>query len=264
MVFRGVLVVLSMLACKGEPKRSYCEALCDWAVGCAEADRDIDAEAEMAECLAATRESDPSCANAEEGTINPASAKLLEPCVNAIDGAASAGDCDAFTGTPEQVLTGTVPAECATQAEDAVQTFEVAQSSSVETGAEMCQRYADTICRRAEECILGDFGGDIPQAATDELGTPFDNCVDALAPVFTNDCIENDLYKAEESVTDLNTARQGARDCLVGFDAVPCEQLTEQGAMPETCAASQSSLEDLADIGMVVYELGLEYAEYAQ
>jgi hypothetical protein len=264
MVFRGVLVVLSMLACKGEPKRSYCEALCDWAVGCADADRDIDAEAEMAECLAATRESDPSCAKAEEGTIDPASAKLLTPCVTAIDDAAAAGDCDAFTGTPEQVLTGTVPAECATQAGDAVQTFEVAQSSSVETGAEMCQRYADTICRRAEECILGDFGGDIPQAATDTLGTPFDRCVEAMAIAFTNDCIADDLYKAEESVTDLNTARQGARDCLVGFEAVPCDQLMDQGALPESCAASQSSPDDLLAIGEVVLELGLEYAEYAQ
>jgi hypothetical protein len=264
MVFRGLLLVLSMLACKGEPKRSYCEALCDWAVGCAAADRDIDTEAELAECLEATSASDPSCAKAEEGKIDPASAKLLEPCVKAIDDAAAAGECDPFTGTPEQVLTGTVPAACGTQAQDAVQTFEIAQSSSVETGAELCQRYADTICARAEECILGDFGGEIPQAVTDELGTPFDRCVQALAPIFTNDCIANDLYKAEESITDLNAARQAARDCLVGFEAAPCDALLDQGTMPESCAASQSSPEDLLAIGTVVVDLGLEYAEAAQ
>lgn len=263
MVFRGVLVVLSMLACKGEPQRSYCEALCDWAVGCAAAERDIDAEAELSECLAATRASDPSCAKAEEGSMDPASKKLLEPCVNAIDDAAAAGECDPFTGTPEQVVTGTAPAACATQAEDAVATFEEAQSSTVETGAELCQRYADTICRRAEECILGDLGGEIPQAVTDELGTPFDRCVQALAPVFTNDCIESDLYAAEESVTDLNTARQAARDCLVEFDAVPCDGLMS-GELPETCAASQTEPDKLLEIGQVVVDLGLAYAEAAQ
>lgn len=264
MVFRGLLVVLSMLACKGEPKRSYCEALCDWAVSCAAAEREIDTEAELAECLAATSASDPSCAKAEEGTIDPASAKLLEPCVNAIDGAAAAGECEPFTGTPQQVLTGTVPAECATQAGDAIATFEVAQSSTVETGAELCQRYAETICRRAEECILGDFGGEIPQAVTDEIGTPFDNCVRALEPVFTNDCIANDLYAAEQSVTDVNPTRQAARDCLVGFEAVPCDQLLDQGMLPETCAGSQSSPDDLLRIGEVVFDLGLQYAEYLE
>ncbi|MEZ4241702.1 MAG: hypothetical protein R3F59_37255 [Myxococcota bacterium] len=264
MLVRGLLVVMSLLACKGEPKRSYCEALCDWAVGCAEADRDIDADAELAACLDATRASDPSCAKAEEGTIDPASAKLLSPCVTAIDDKAAAGECEPFTGTAQQVLTGTVPAACVTQAQDAVQTFEVAQSSTVESGAELCQRFADTICQRAEECILGDFGGEIPTAVTDQLGTPFDRCVEALAPVFTNDCISNDLYKAEQNVTDVNTARQAARDCLVDFAEVPCGDLLDQGSLPPQCAASQSSPDDLAAIGSAVVQIGLDYAEYAQ
>lgn len=263
MVFRGMLVLLSALACKGDKEqRSYCQALCEWAVGCAAADRDIDQAAEFEECLANTSASDPSCAAADEGSLNPVEAQALEPCVNAIDEAATNGECSVFTGTPAEVLSGTAPTECATQGADAVATFEAAQSSTVETNEEMCNRYAETFCQRAEECIIGDLGGDIPQAVIDAVGgTPFELCVQAMAPVFTNDCIAENLYAPEEGVTDINTARQAARTCMVQFSEVPCSDLTNPDALPEECAASQSSPEDLVNMAGVIFDLAQQYQD---
>ena len=119
-MLRGFLLVLTVIACQGEPQRSYCEALCDWAVTCQATEREIDAAALTTACLDATLASDPGCAKAEAGELNLASAKLLEPCVTAIDDAALAADCSGFVGSIDELKLGTAPAKCLTQAEDAV------------------------------------------------------------------------------------------------------------------------------------------------
>ena len=265
MVTRGFLVLLAAFACSGEPKRSYCESLCDWAVACHATERTIDSEAMLASCLDATRASDASCEKAETGKIDPASAKLLEPCVKAIDENASAGTCEGFVGRLDDLKTATVPAECTTQADDAVATFDAARDATVETGEELCLRYTATFCSRSEECILGDFGGEIPSAATDALGTPYDRCVQAMDAAFTDNCVGNDLYEAEDSLTDANLARQASRTCLAEFDQVSCDALFSGDLENEagSCAGSVSSPQDLAAIGGALLKLSQDYAEYA-
>lgn len=265
MLTRGFLVLLSALACSGEPKRSYCEALCDWAVACQATERTVESEAMLESCLTATRASDASCEKAESGKMDPASAKLLEPCVKAIDANTDAAECDGFVGSIEKLKTATVPAECATQADDAVATFDAARDATVETGEQLCHRYTATFCTRSEECILGDLGGQIPQAAIDELGTPYDRCVQALDAAFTDDCVANDLYKAEDNITDANLPRQASRTCLAEFDAISCDALFSGDLSNESasCTASVSSPDDLLKIATELVKLSDDFAEYA-
>ncbi|MEQ1508543.1 MAG: hypothetical protein ABMB14_40300 [Myxococcota bacterium] len=267
MVFRGMLAVLAVLACSGEPKRSYCEALCDWAVTCQGTEREVDAEALTTACLDATRASDASCEKAETGKMDPASAKLLEPCVNAIDDNEASATCDGFVGSIDALKTATAPASCASQAGDAVATFDAARDATTETGTELCQRYAETFCGRSEECILGDFGGQIPQAAIDAMGgTPYDLCVERLDQAFTADCIGADLYRAEENLTDVNLARQAARECLRDFTSISCDDLYAGNLETHSasCVGSVSDPQDLATIAQTMLELSQEFAAYAR
>jgi hypothetical protein len=266
-MLRGILVLLAAFACSGEPKRSYCESLCDWAVTCHETERTVDSQALLDQCLAETRASDASCEKAESGKMDPASAKLLEPCVKAIDEAATAGECNGFVGSIEQLKVATVPAACATQSADAVATFGAARDATVETGEQLCNRYTATFCERSADCILGDFQGEIPQEAIDALGgTPFELCVERLDLAFTNSCVSNDLYAAEEDLTDANLARQASRTCLSEFDAISCEQLIGGDVSNETaaCAGSVSDPDDLLAIGQALLTLSDEFAAYAQ
>lgn len=255
------LMGLLMLACSGEPSRSTCDAACDLAVSCHEAERPIDAEAKRAECLAATEASDDSCAKAADGKLDPATKKLVDECVAALDDQAAAGECDTFTRTwsatevPEPVVP---PTACAPY----VGTIETARKTTAETGEELCQRFTDTFCLRTEECVLGDFGGEIPQAVIDELGTPFDLCVEKLSAQ-TASCVANDLYAAEESVDDVNTGRQGARSCLGGFDELTCEQITS-GALPEECAGAFTSTDDSVAFATALLEVAQDFEDAAQ
>lgn len=262
MVFRGMMVLLAALACKGEPKRSYCEALCDWAVGCQAASRDIDEAAKLEECLASSRASDPSCESAETGKIDPASAKALEPCVNAIDDAAAAGECDGFTGSIDELKTATVPASCATQGDDAVATFDDVRLSTQETGEELCGRFTETICQKATDCLLGDF--ELPQEAIDAVGgTPYEICVQRFDPLLTAECIAADRYKAEENLDDVNAARQSARECLVAFEDVECNQLlATPPQLPPICAGSFTSNEQLESIVTALAGVYGDFEEY--
>jgi hypothetical protein len=253
---------LSLLGgCGGEPTRSYCEAVCDWAVDCQSTERTIDEAASLEACLTETRASDPSCAKAEEGSIDPVSKKALQGCVSAIDAAAGAGECTAFVGSIDEIKTGTAPAECLTQGGDVVATFEAARDATTETGPELCQRYTETYCRRTEECVLADFDGSLPQAAQDALGSPYDLCVARLEPVFTTQCTDDDLYLPETSLDDVNTARQGARECLAQFDTVSCEDLLA-GQLPEFCAASFTSTDQATQVGGALFQLAQDYAQY--
>lgn len=255
---------LTMLAgCGGEPTRSYCEAVCDWAVTCAGTERTVDADALRTECLAQTHASDPGCEKAESGSIDPVSAKALSGCVSAVDAAAAAGECEAFVGSIDEIKTATPPSECLTQGADAALTFEAGRTATYETGPDLCQRYTDTYCRRTDECLIGDvFDGSLPQAAQDALGDPYDLCVARLEPVFTTECTADDLYAPEQDVDQVNTARQGARECLAGFDAISCEDLLA-GNLPEYCAASFSSTEQTTEFAAALVQIAQDYAEFA-
>lgn len=246
----------------GEPARSYCEAVCDWAVGCQATERSVDLDALREQCLTETRAADPSCAKAEAGTLDPVSAKALSGCTSAVDDLAGAQECAAFVGSIEEIKVGAPPSECLTQGEDAAATFEVARDSTTESGAELCQRYTTTYCERVDECVIGDFDGGLPQAAQDALGSPYDLCVQRLDPVFTSACVADDLYAPEASLDDLNTARQGARECLRGIGAIACEDLLA-GNLPETCGASFTTTDQATAFGQALFQLAQDYAAYA-
>lgn len=248
----------------GEPQTSYCEAVCDWAVACHEGERDIDRDASYQACLDATRASDDSCAKAEAGELNPAAAKLLEPCTNAVQAANDAGECSAFTGTIDEIKTATPPTECAGQGTDSVATFEAARNATKESGDALCQRFTDTTCARTDECILGDFSGQIPQEVIDAVGgTPYELCVERLAPVQTTPCQDEELYLAETNLDEVNPPRQAARECLDDFTSISCPDLFA-GELTEVCVGSFSDPADLIAVAQVLLELSDEFAEAAQ
>jgi hypothetical protein len=257
-----VFASLAATSCSalGEPQRSYCEALCDWAVSCAGDERSVDAAAETAACIADAQAIDPQCAAASDGSLNPVEAEALTPCVDAIDAAASAGECDGFTGSIDDLKVATTPAECAGQGEDAQTVFTTVQESAAETNDELCTRFSETFCGLADECIVGDFGNEIPQEAIDAAGgTPFDLCVTAVNAV-TTECIDNDLYGLEEDFSDVNTARQAARECMSGFDAVTCEQVFS-GEVPQLCAAAFTTTDQAVAFATAMTEVAAAFAQ---
>jgi hypothetical protein len=262
LAMKGFLFLWVAIACKGEPKRSYCEALCDWAVACNQEVRpDLDVEAETQECLDATRASDPSCAKAEDGTIDPASGKALDLCVTAIDEAAAAGECDAYNGSIEQVEAGAPPAECASQAGDYINTFHVGRDAAAESGAELCQRLTDTLCAKLSECILGDT--EPPQEAVDALGgTPTELCVQRLEPIFTQDCISSGRYEPSEGL-EPNVARDSAIICAGSVATAQCTDLiaAPPNLSPE-CAASFTTPEQALQVGEALVDIAGDYEEF--
>jgi len=263
---KGFLVLMVAVACKGEPTRSYCEALCDWAVGCANGERPVDADALTESCLDSARSSDASCEKAESGSMNPASIKLLQGCVNDIDAKASAGDCNGFTGPIEDLKVGAPPLSCASQAGDYVSTYNDARDATKETNEELCNRVTDTMCQRVSDCVLGDFAGDIPKSVTDALGgTPYDLCVKQLDPVITQKCISGDMYEPESSFDNVNIAREGARSCMKNFSNVSCDSLISKTPTLDdaTCAAMFSSPDDLLKVGKALVDLSDAFSQYA-
>lgn len=257
----STLLVSLLVGCGGDPVRSSCEAACDWAVSCQEADRPVDAAALSEACLAATRAEDPSCEKAESGKMDPASKSLLETCVSEIDAQASAGECNAFTGAdPEDPPSQEdFPQGCITQGDDAVAVFEAAYTSTAETNEQMCNRYSEAFCAASAACILGDFGGQIPQAVIDEIGTPEEICLGKLEDQ-TQSCVDTNLYAPEESLADTpNTARAAARLCLSKLSELSCEQING-GEFPPECAGSRSSAED----NLAFATAALETAEEVQ
>jgi len=255
-----------LLGCKGEPVQSYCEATCDWATSCQVADGWVEDESALYEsCLAETRSLDASCAKAEEGTIDPASKKALQSCTNAIQAKNDAGECDVFTlADPTAVGVDSLPTACVTQGADAQAVFEAAYASTQETNEELCTRFTESYCAASAECILGDFGDQIPQAVKDAMGgEPYDICVSRLQPQ-TDACIANGLYEPEASFTDTpNTARQGARRCLRELSSLSCEQING-GELPEVCAASFTSTEDSLAFATALFELAQDFQAAAQ
>ena len=234
-----IAILLSLLACETTPQTSYCESLCDWGTECAAAERDIDANL-SADCVAATEAVDSDCATASSEGV-AAGAGLLSTCTDAIDAEAAAGSCGAFTGTYDELVLGVTPTECATQGLDAQATFEAAVDAVTETNDQLCSRFTTTYCEAMDACLINDLG-DIPDAVWEQLGGSAVELCQASAGIssFTESCTAEQLYLPEDSASDLNTARQGARECLRGFDAVSCEELLS-GAVPETCAAAFTS-----------------------
>lgn len=247
-----VLSTLAAVSCKSEPTRSYCEAVCDYTVGCHEADRTVDADAKYADCLAATEATDDSCAKATNGEMSAANAKLLEPCVAAIDDMASAGECDPVTGRYDDIVSATAPKDCLSQGADAQKTFDAARTATQETGGELCQRFTDDFCGKVVSCIEEDVGT-VPDAVSTALGgTPFELCVARMDPVFTTECTNTGLYEPPPSKLDEPTvAREGARECLRDFSALTCDAIFTGSGMDPTCAGAFANNDQLIAVAGV-------------
>ena len=234
-----IAILLSLLACETTPQTSYCEALCDWATECAATERDIDAGL-GAECLTATEAVDSSCATASSDGV-AAGAGLLSTCTDAIDDEAAAGSCGSFTGSYDELVLAVTPTECATQGLDAQTTFTAAVDAVTETNDQLCSRFTTTYCEAMDACLISELG-DVPDSVWENLGGSAVQLCQESAGIssFTDSCTSEQLYQPEESLSDLNTARQGARECLRGFDTVSCEELLS-GDIPQTCAAAFTS-----------------------
>jgi hypothetical protein len=218
----------------------------------------------MDACLSETKAIDETCADAEEGNLNPATLKLLEPCVNALQEAKSNGECDPFTGSIDAIKTGITPPVCAGQGLDAQAVYDAARNATNETGSALCTRFTESICEQLDTCIVSEYypGGEVPQDVTDLTGTPKERCISSLEAV-TSGCIDSDLYSAEDSLDDLNTARQGARECLAGFEAASCDELLA-GELPEFCAVAFTSTDSLISFGTSLVEVAVEFQDLAQ
>ena len=240
MIARTFFTVLfsTLLSCQTSPQTSYCEALCDWATTCAADERAVDAGLNS-DCLTATEAVDADCAVASSEGV-PAGG-LLTTCTDAIDANSAAGECGAFTGTIDELKLGTTPAECATQGADALTTFEAARDAVTETNDQLCDRFTLTYCEAMDACMISELG-DIPDDVWTQLGGSAVELCQASSGIasFTNSCVSEQLYLPEASLTEVNLARQGARECLRGFDAISCDELLS-GNIPNTCAAAFTS-----------------------
>jgi len=241
-----VSLAMGLTACggKGSADQSYCQSLCDWAVECAAADRDVDADALMATCMAATEGASGSCAEFDAGDMSKADELILADC-NA-DIAAKAGECSAFTGTTVEREAGQPPATC-NGLDGAQDAFAAAQDSVVEGSAEMCVRVADTFCSKMSECIDVTPGFEADQV--DSL--PYDACMAALDGQ-VSECITNDDYAAEPG----NLQRESAESCLASFGDVTCDEVLG-GQMPPACAGAFVDPTDYAD---TIFNIAQTYA----
>lgn len=234
-------------AADGE-NESYCEAVCEWAVSCVDGETDITADEAMARCLEATEASDPDCGGAEDG-IAIEDAALLNECT----AAQKAQDCSALTGNEAAIMSGAPPvATCmigygggadsvtgavgdlpasATELTD-VQvyvTYNEARNAVLETGSEVCERFEETVCDYAVDCLEDKGGIDVG----DEIRqTAYDQCVERLFGSLTDDCITNGRYDSFLPV-DYNVARYSAEECMDGFD--------ETAAADGACAVFSST-----------------------
>lgn len=231
----ALAALFSLAGCATDPQTSYCEALCDWAVECQAGDRDVDADALRAECIAATEAVDGSCADASKG-LGPADAKLTTDCTDAIAAKQSAGECTAFTGRVDDQATETTPKECASQGASAQDTFDAARDSTAESNDDMCERFADTFCQATDECVRAQLGANV-DAIIEAVGfSPYDSCR-TKTDSNTQACLTEEQYLLGESVTDPNAQREFARECLGDFSEVTCDELLG-GQLPAECAGA--------------------------
>ncbi len=244
----AIALAASLSACggKGKADQSYCQSLCDWAVECASASREVDAEAMMAECLAATAAASPSCAAYDDGSIDKADEIILSDCNADIADKQAAGECDAFTASIAESEVAQPPVSC-NGLDGAQDAFTAAQQSVQESSAEMCERVADTFCSKMASCIDETTGFD--SSAVSDL--PYDACMSALDGR-VSECVSNDTYAADAT----NTQRAAADECLASFDEVTCDDILG-GNMPAVCAGA---FVDPTEYAGDIYNIAQQYA----
>lgn len=254
-----VLLVICAVGCAPTPSRSYCQALCDWAVTCQSTVRGVNPEALTQECLAAAKAIDPTCAAAEAGEIERAARDTLETCVAEIDGLADKLTCAAFVGTFDEIGAGAAPAACAAEGPDAAATFAAARGATTESGDDLCARFTDAICQQTEQCLLG-AGTTIPSGATAAIGgMPYAVCMERMALAFTAECFATDRWAQDDGFLTRNDEREAALACTPKLPRLDCGYLlTVPPLFPEECAGAFTA-EDAQAIGETLVGLADEW-----
>jgi hypothetical protein len=246
--------ILVLGACKGdlaeklknaatkEAQTSYCEGLCDWAVGCHAEARTVDEAALMTACLDATHALDSDCAIAEGEGLDATKSLAVAECTDAIDKKITDGECNSFTGSEDQIKTGTPPTTCATLGLDAQATYDGARDATQENGDAMCDRFTATFCDSLTDCLIDEFG--VTQDTIDTIGKdPTEECQNSLKSI-TDRCKSDGLYDPTSDLIDLNPSRIAAEECLGELDGMSCNDLFS-GSLPPICAGAFVSADDL-------------------
>ncbi len=256
-----------LLSCSGNPleqgvQTSYCEAVCDWAVACASADRTVDAAAERTSCLEAARAADPSCADAESGKIDIAHSEVLTGCTAAVQANIDSGNCEPFEAAFEQTPYPP-PTECAAVDPDG-EILDDVRDATEETNEELCERLSASVCDATASCLESTLGADAYAAATEALGVDASQMCQETAAISgqTQSCTDSALYEATDGAETPNTARAGARDCLEDLVSASCADLLS-GKLPATCAAAFTSTDELASFGGALVDVATAYKDSA-
>jgi len=237
---RILSLVPLLWACNTTPQTSYCEALCERAVSCEEGHRDNTSDALYDDCLAAAEAENDNCQTQSKDGVNAASGAVLTECTDTLAEQQAAGECDDQTGRIDDLKLGAPPATCSSQS-NTLATYTAARYAAWETSDELCGRFVDSWCVRLDACLVSQLG-DIPPEVWDNLGDDAQGLCASSSGIssFSSSCTSDTLYEREEELTDVNLARQGARECLRGLDDLSCDEVLS-GDLPETCAAAFTS-----------------------
>lgn len=283
----GVLAIaMSSVGCKAIDKlkdaadgenTSYCEAVCDWAVTCADGNSDLTVAEMKDRCIEATEASDKGCGGAEDN-LSLDDSILLNECTADI----AEMDCNGLVGTKAQVTGAHPPAltciagygggsdaivgALASLPDSAVeladvqtyQTYNAARNAVLESGSEVCLRFEDTICNNLVDCMIDKGGVGVDN---DTRGTVVDACLDTVMKNQTQDCIDGERYDSVLPV-DYNVARYSAMECMDGWDETvaaegSCAIFTS--APDAICSGAFSSAEQVEQIWTGLFTFAGDY-----
>ena len=257
-------------ALDGEPQDSYCESLCDWAVSCAEGESSLSTEDMMADCLEATRATDPKCADAEAGDLAIDESLILTECTNAVD----AMDCSGLTGSETDVGSGRPPETMCIAAygglEDAsgidfsdptaladigaYETYNEARNAVMKTGDELCDDVSQSIC----DALVGCAADTVDAEGSEGEELLMEQCLTAFEG-FVGECKSTGLYD-QSLPLDLNVTRWMADDCVAGMsEAGSCDFAAwmEQ----EECLAAFVSIDGSDNLMSMVLDAAASFLE---
>ena len=219
---------------------SYCEAVCDWAVDCADGSSDLTADEMMSRCIEQTEEFFvDGCGGAEDG-IPIEDAALLNECT----ADQRAQDCDALIGSEAQIMgghppaltciagygagsdaivdaIGDLPASAVELADiEVYSTYNVARNAVMETGSEVCERFEESMCGYMYDCLEDKAGTGVDASTKDTI---IDECVERVFGGITDSCISSGRYDSFLPI-DYNIARYSAMECMDDWDATAASE----------------------------------------
>jgi len=263
-------------AADGE-NESYCEAVCDWAVACADGTSDLTADEMMARCIEETEAADPGCGGAEDG-IALEDAALLNECT----ADQKAQSCDGLIGSEAQVMGAHPPAltciagygggsdaivsALSNLPDGAVElmdvqvymTYNVARNAVMETGSEVCERFEESMCGYMYDCLEDKAGTGVDASTQDTI---IDACVDRVFGGITDTCISSGRYDSFLPI-DYNLARYSAMECMDDWDATAssgsaCDIFTSTPAA--VCAGAFSTPEQATQVIEAAVTFAVDY-----